>query len=103
MDKGNGVVVLNKSDYYKKLDKTVLDKNCFKEIKYYLNFVKSKNCKLAPWVIQENKVIYYCRNYIKNIVNPKTSNNIYPRSSQPGKLYGVVKTHKENYQIRPVL
>ena len=34
IDKGNRVVVLNKSDYFKKLDKVVLDKNDFKEIKY---------------------------------------------------------------------
>ena len=79
MDKGNGVVVLNKSDYFKKLDEIVLDKNRFEEIKYNLNYVSTKDCKLAPCIIQENKVIYYCRNYIRNIVTQKTYYNIYPR------------------------
>ena len=103
MDKGNGVVVLNKTDYFNKLDKIVLDKNRFEEINYNLNSHSTKNCKLAPWIIQENKVIYYCRNYIKHLVDQKTYYKIYPRGSQPGKLYGVVKTHKDNYPMRPVL
>ena len=102
MDEGNGVVVLNKSEYFKKLDKIFQDENRFEEIEYNLNSVNTKICKLAPWIIQENKVIYYCGNYIEHIVNQKTYYNIFPRGSQPGKLYGVVKPHNKNYQMRPV-
>ena len=99
MDEGNELVVLNKSEYFKKLDKIFQDKNRFEEIEYNLNSVNTKDCKLATWIIKENKVIYYCRYYIKNIVDQKTYYNIYLRGSQPGKLYGVVKKHKENYSI----
>ena len=42
MDKGNGVVVLNKTDYFNKLDKIVLDKNRFEEINYNLNSHSTK-------------------------------------------------------------
>ena len=103
MDKGNGVVIIDKLDYFNKLDKIILDKTRFEEINYNLNTKSTNNCKLAPWIIQENKVIYYCRNYIKSLVDEKTYYKIYPRGSQPGKLYGVVKTHKQNYPMRPVL
>ena len=62
MDKGNGVVVINKQDYFNKLDKIVLDKTRFQEIDYNINCKSTKSCKLAPWIVQENKVIYHCRN-----------------------------------------
>ena len=101
MDKGNGVVVLNKSDYFKKLNKIVLDKNSFEEIKYDLNYVNTKDCKLAPWIIQETKS-FIIAEIISKAVNQKTYYNIYPQGSQPGKLYGVVKPHNKNYQMRPV-
>ena len=58
MDKGNGVVFLNKSDYFKKLEKIVLHKNRFEEIQYILNYVNTKDCKLSQWIIQEKEVIY---------------------------------------------
>ena len=63
MDKGNGVVIIDKLDYFNKLDKIILDKTRFEEINYNLNTKSTNNCKLAPWIIQENIVIYYCRNY----------------------------------------
>ena len=65
MDKGNNVVILDKLDYFKKLDKIILDKTCFEETNYNLNTKSTYNLKLAPWIIQENKVIYYCRLYQK--------------------------------------
>ena len=106
MDKSNGVVVIkykNKQDYFNNLDKIVLDKTRFQEIDYNINCKSTKSCKLAPWIVQENKVIYYCRNYIKSLVHNNTYRKIYPRGAQPGKLYGMVKTHKNNYPMRPVL
>ena len=48
------------------------------------------------------KVIYYCMNYIKSLVN-NTYHKIQSQGAQPGKLFGMVKTHKNNYPIRPVL
>ena len=36
-------------------EKIDLDKNRFEEIKYNLNSVNTKDCKLFPWIIQEPK------------------------------------------------
>ena len=58
MDKGNGIVVIDKLDYFKKLNKIILNKTSFKKINYNLNTKSTNNCKLAPWITQENKVIY---------------------------------------------
>ena len=103
MDKGNGVVVFNKFDYFNKLDKNVQDKNRFEEMNYNVNSHSTKNWKLAPWILQENTVMYFCRNFIKYLVDQKTYYNIYPWGCQPCRLYGVVKTHKYNYPMKPAL
>lgn len=58
MDKGNGIVVIDKLDYFKKLNNIILNKTSFKKINYNLNTKSTNNCKLAPWITQENKVIY---------------------------------------------
>ena len=71
MDKGNNVAVLNKCDYFKKLDKILLDKTWFEKIQFNDNCKTPKTCKLAPRIIQENKVTYYYRNYIKHLVDKK--------------------------------
>ena len=49
IDKGNGVIIMDKLvlDYFKKLDKIILDKTCFDEINYNINTKSTKNCKLA--------------------------------------------------------
>ena len=62
MEKGSDVVVLNKCDYSKKLDEIVLYKTRFEEIQHNVNFLNTKTCKLVAWIVQKNKVIYYCRN-----------------------------------------
>ena len=76
-------------------------KNPIEEIKHNFNFINTKDCKLAPWIIQETKS-FIIAEIISKAVNQKTYYNIYPQGSQPGKLYGVVKPHNKNYQMRPV-
>ena len=71
MDKGIGVLFIDKLDYFKKLNKIILYKTRFEEINYILNTKSTNKCKFALWIIQENKVIYYCRNYIKSLVDAK--------------------------------
>ena len=55
MDKGNSVVIIDKLDNFNKLDKVIFDKTRFGQINYNLNTKSTNNCKLAPWIIQENK------------------------------------------------
>ena len=102
-DKGTGTVIMNKNDYYDKLDSIIKDTKKFKVINFNIQEDKTNYCNLSPWINQERKVMYYCRKYIKNLVSDMEYKNIYPTGSQPGKLYGMAKVHKPNCPLRPVL
>ena len=95
-DKGNGVVVLDNDDYFNKLDKIVLDKEKFEEIRVDSN-------KVHPIISNEDSIKRYLYNHVKNNVEETVYNNILPSGSQPGKLYGLCKVHKAGYPMRPVI
>ena len=83
-DKGNGMAIFSSKDYYDKLDKVILDKYKFEEIKQDLNENHS--------IIQKEKSIsYYIRKYFKKVTNYQ---ELIPSGSQRGKLYGIAKVHK---------
>ena len=103
MDKGVGLVIMNNCDYYSKLDQIINDKTRFIRLDYNINTENVQNCRLAPWVIKENKIARYCRDYIQKLVDEKTYRRILPNGSQPGKMYGMAKNHKPNCPLRPVL
>ena len=103
MDKGTGVVIMNDSDYYKKLDCIVNDTSRFSLIDYNINTEKIHDCTLAPWIQKADSVSYYCRTYIKPLVDDKLYYRLLPTGSQPGRLYGMAKVHKNNCPMRPVL
>ena len=103
MDKGVGLVVLNESDYYKKLDKIISDRTRFTRLSYNINTNNIKDCMNSPWINKENKVIRYCQQHLLNLVDKSTYTRIYPNGSQPGKIYGMAKNHKPNCPLRPVL
>ena len=50
LDKGNGVCIMDTSDYYKKLDIIVDDKSKFKEVPFDLTTGKISTCKVAPYM-----------------------------------------------------
>ena len=45
----------------------------------------------------------YLNKYIKPIVSEKVYYSLIPKGSQPGKMYGMAKNHKDNCPLRPVL
>ena len=103
MDKGVGTVILDTEAYYDKLDVIIRDVTRFEKIEYNINASNPQECYKAPWIIKEQRVQRYCRQYIKPVVDDKTYWRIYPQGSQPGKLYGMAKNHKKNCPLRPVL
>ncbi len=103
MDKGVGVVILNNSDYYDKLDCIINDSSRFTMLNYNINTESIKDCTNAPWIKKAKSVSYYCRNYIKPLVDETTYYRLLPKGSQPGKLYGMAKNHKTGCPMRPVL
>ena len=95
-DKGNGTVILDSDDYFKKLDKIVLDKTKFKEI-------DTKKTKTHPVINKENTIKRFLSKCIKKFVSPKEYSKLVPSGSQPGKIYGLCKVHKEGEPLRPVV
>ena len=95
-DKGTGVVIMNSSDYFSKLDKIVSDKSKFQE-------VPVKESKPHPIIAKENSVKYYLETYLMPFIPEDLYRKLVPSGSQPGKLYGLCKVHKEDFPLRPVI
>ena len=53
--------------------------------------------------IKERSIYNYINKHIKPIVNEKVYYSLIPKGSQPVKMYGLAKNHKENCPLRPVL
>ena len=98
-DKGNGVVIMDKSDYTQKVNALLSDTSKFKpvldreEIKIVFsledrinNFLKKLRKKVPPFNL-----------------NDKTFKKLSVSGSQLGILYGLPKVHKEGCPIRPIL
>ena len=62
-----------------------------------------ESCDQAPWIIKERSIANYTRKYIRPLVDDYTYWKLLPRGSQPGKLYGMAKIHKQGCPPRPVL
>ena len=93
-DKGNGTVILDSEDYFEKLDKIILDKSKFQEVK-----VSGVN---HPIIRNETSIQNFLREHVKPVDSVLYS-HLYPTGSQPGKVYGMCKVHKDGYPLRPVI
>ena len=99
-DKGTGVVVMSSKDYYSKLDVIVNDMSKFKKLNIADDFEKA-----SLIISKQRSVKYYVDTYLndKNGFDKKMRDNLTPTGSQPGKLYGLCKVHKEGHPMRPVV
>ena len=86
--------MLNSNDYYSKLDHIVNDQSKFHEI--------NVNSKIHPVIVKENSIAYHMRKYLKSL-GTETLRKLIPTGSIPGKIYGLVKVHKEGNPVRPVV
>ena len=94
IDKGNGVVVMDRKDYFHKLDTIIADSSKFIQAP-----VDDDNPKSHPVFKKENSIKYYIQTYIPE----EHQKGLMPCGSQPGKLYGLCKLHKQNFPMRPVV
>ena len=94
-DKGRGVAILDKEDYFGKLDSIINDSSKFERI----NVTESKQ---LPVITKEASISYYVRKYFKSYGKNVIDQLISSRSS-PGKLYGRIKIHKKGNPARPVV
>ena len=73
LDKGNGVCIINASDYYQKLDVIVDDKLMFRKVLFVLTTKKISTCTKSLWVNVASSLKYYDNNhYFAGIVDKKT-------------------------------
>ena len=93
-DKGRGVSILNTNDYFEKLDNIINDHSKFREV------VQTE--KDHPIIKKENSIKNYVKTCFKEF-EPETVKKLIPSGSSPGKMYGLVKMHKDNNSVRPVI
>ena len=93
-DKGNGLAILDASDYNTKLNSIISDKKKFLEIEYDSNKMQH------PTITKENSITYYIKQYLKKVQGWE---DLIPNGSKPGKLYGMAKVHKPDIPLRPVV
>ncbi|XP_069979446.1 uncharacterized protein [Penaeus vannamei] len=92
-DKGKGIVILNKTDYYSKISNILADSSKFKLLDAYLS---------SHLLNREDKLNRFLRP-IKETINEDTYNSILASGSRPGCLYGLPKVHKIGTPLRPIV
>ncbi len=95
-DKGNGLVILNRVDYIKKVESLLSDASKFKKLDIDM---------LDLCLKRENKLIRFLRDKLlkqKSITND-VYKDLFQSGSTPGILYGLPKVHKINCPARPIL
>ena len=91
-DKGRSIVILDRADYIQKIESIINDNTNFK--------IFQKD----PTLTNEDKLIRKLRELKANgFITDKEYLFCYPTSSQPSRLYGLPKVHKEGLPIRPIL
>ena len=94
-DKGNGVVILNKDEYHKKMDEILADTSKFE-------LLDDDAVKLT--LKRENQVKVLLKKLkLDNCINAKTYNELYPTGIRIGILYGLPMIHKPSVPFSPIL
>ncbi|XP_069977196.1 uncharacterized protein [Penaeus vannamei] len=92
-DKGRGVVILNRDDYFSKLNTILSDSSKFKPI---MSDTATHLLKL------EDKLNRLLRS-IRTSIGEMTYNLLTISGSKPGRLYGLPKIHKIGQPLRPII
>ena len=89
-DKGSRFVVLSNDDYESKVQHQI-ERSSFTEtdIDYSKNFEEKGNSWISKWTS-------------KGVIDNNWKRFITPTNSRPGKIYGLVKTHKVNNPVRVI-
>ena len=94
-DKGNGVVILDRNDYNKKMNDILQDSTKFQRLKddpVKLTLQRENQLKKLLATLKKSESI-----------TPETYDKLYPTGSRIGILYGLPKIHKNNVPLRPIL
>ena len=95
-DKGNGIVLLNRSDYVQKMENILNDPTKFKKV--------PTSDPYKATIGLETQVRLVLRNFMNHkIIDKYKYEKIYPKGSRPCLLYGLPKVHKVGAPLRPIL
>ncbi len=98
-DKGNSVVLLNCCDYVAKMEEILLDTSKFQLLNIAngkeLNFTLGREEKL-----RKTLSIFKKKKFTSD--DPHLYSKLSPTGSQPGKMYGLAKAHKQGCPLRPI-
>ena len=95
-DKGNGVVIQNRTDYVQKMMVVLSDSTKFKKVPHTDPFHQN--------LLIEDKINRFLSNLKKEgIISESEYTECYASGRSPGTLYGLPKIHKPNTPLRPVL
>ena len=92
-DKGNVIVILDKTSYFAKMNSILDDETKFKKVSFCQ---KSQKNEELDYILEKEEEI---TDFLKELLDCKViSNEVYlklkPSGSQPGVLYGLCKVHK---------
>ena len=95
-DKGNGIVILNTTDYVNKVEQIILDETKFRLHKNQDLYSISRSI--------ERKVRNFLRESVfkPEHISKETYRLLHPNGSHIGVMYGLPKIHKHNCPMRPI-
>jgi hypothetical protein len=94
-DKGNGIVVLDRTNYISKMHDILSDEN---------KFVPMNDDLVKTTIKREEKVQTFLKKLKNNgVISEEIYKKLVPTGSRPGILYGLPKIHKHGVPLRPIL
>ena len=95
-DKGNGVVLMNREDYNRKVFDVLLDDSKF-------TLLSNQDTYQVVTRLEEKLVRTLKKLKANNSISDETYKSLCPSGSRPGIMYGLPKVHKANVPIRPII
>ena len=92
-DKGNGVFIIDRMDYYKKMDDILSETSKFRKL----------DVDAIMHSIQENQVKKFLCELKNGTISEIIYDNLFVQGSHPGILYELPKVHKLGIPLRPIL
>ena len=95
-DKGNGVVILNKEDYLRKMQE-IIDGHQFCKVRQRINAVNpaQKDEDVLKKLLNEL--------LLDGHISERLHSSVQPHSLSPARIYGLPKIHKNGCPLRPIL
>ena len=96
-DKGVGICVMHKETYHNKMDSII-------SLPQFEKWIPPRKNAMHPLLKEEQRITDTLSELYKNQkISEDLFNKLRPSGSQPARLYGLAKVHKQDMPMRPVL